>query len=169
MGIQAPSITWIYLFCTTKQNPVSRLRWSKESQVRKDLNLSFLPDWILWERDERLLCKKAGIWFKLHQWGFALGLLIQEVEFPCRNNFHGTHICHSDKNAALFLWPNMGFLKVLSCQPVMFAHIPYKVRAPVLLLNMSDDRPIISAENVIYLLRVAYWLGTDVSTAKTFI
>lgn len=65
----------------------------------------------------------------------------------------------------------MGFLKVLSCQPisVMFAHIPYKVRAPVLSLNMSDDRPIISAENVIYLLRVAYWLGTDVSTAKTFI
>lgn len=65
----------------------------------------------------------------------------------------------------------MGFLKVLSCQPisVMFAHIPYKVRAPVLLLNISDDRPIISTENVINLLRVAYWQGADVSTAKTFI
>lgn len=131
---------------------------SEKTSVSVSCRTGYFENW-----DERLLCKKAGVWFKLHRWGFALGLLTQEVEFPCRNNLPGTHICHSDKNAALSLWPSMGFLKVLSCQPisVMFAHIPYKVRAPVLSLNMSDD--------VIYLLRVAYWLGTDVSTAKTFI
>lgn len=181
MGVQVPSIISIYYTCTIKQNPISKLereQRGKNYRPRRDLNL-FLAAWILWEWDERgYFARRLGIWFKLQQWGFSLGLLTQEVEFPCRNNLYRTHIiCDSDRKMQHYPYGQVwGFWKCSPCQPisVMFADLPYKVKAPKagiahFTLYMFHGRPTTSTEDIMYLLTVAYWLGIEISAAKTFI
>lgn len=69
------------------------------------------------------------------------GLLIQEVEFPHRNNISRTHtVCDSDRKCSIIFMAKSGISKCLSSQPtlVVCADLPDKVRAPKAEVIQSD-------------------------------